>query len=104
MGVILITLVAFVRTAGADPAAFLVKPAEDALRERKLGLAVSLWRGVVAIRGDADPAVQKLALAWTLAGEFEAAVEELERHKNALHDAEAQAAVTKQIIDLELRP
>jgi tetratricopeptide (TPR) repeat protein len=107
MGVVLITLTLTTfahATPAADAAAFLVKPAEDALRERKLGLAVSLWRGVVAIRGDADPAMQKLALAWTLAGEFEAAIEELERHKAALHDPDAQSAVTKQIIDLEHRP
>jgi tetratricopeptide (TPR) repeat protein len=104
MGVILLTLSLSARAKGDDPAAFLVKPAEDALAARKLGLAVSLWRGVVAIRGNADPAMQKLALAWTLAGEFEAAVEDLERYRRALGDSPEAAAVAKQIAELEKRP
>ena len=87
----------------ADLADFLVKPAEDALRDRKLGLAVSLWRGVVAIRGDADPAIEKLALAWTLAGEPEAAIEELERRRRAVTDPEVSNAIGTEIIDLEHR-
>jgi tetratricopeptide (TPR) repeat protein len=113
MGVVLITLCVVWRRAErqawaapparADLADFLTRPAEDALRDRKLGLAVSLWRGVVAIRGDADPAVDKLALAWTLAGEPESAVEELERRRRAVKDPDAQAAIAQQIGDLQRR-
>jgi tetratricopeptide (TPR) repeat protein len=107
IGVCAITLApAPVRAAAnvtSDLADFIVKPAEDALRDRKLGLAISLWRGVVAIRGDADAAVEKLALAWTLAGEPEAAVEELERRRRATTDAEIQGAIGDEIIELEQR-
>src|SRR5262249_59738178 len=60
--------------------------------------------GVGVLRGDADPALEKLAYAGTLAGELDAAIEELERHKRALGDGAAQDAVTKQIVDLERRP
>lgn len=104
MGVILITGTASAR-ATPDPAAFLVGKARAAVKARKLGLAVSLWRGVIAIRGDADPAVQELARVWTLAGEFESAIEELDRHKRALVEQGADAsAVDRQIAELERRP
>jgi len=96
MGVFLITT----NARAADLAEFIVRPAEDALRDHKLGLAVSLWRGVVAIRGDGDPAVEKLALVWTLAGEPEAAVEELERRKRAVSDPQVVASLDQQIEEL----
>lgn len=112
MGAILVTCCAVAAHAAerrrADLAAFLVKPAEGALAARKFGLAVSLWRGIAAIRGDADPALLKLARAWTLAGEFDAAIEELERHRRALSrsggDTAEIAAINKQIAELERRP
>lgn len=110
MGAILVTGGAIQAAERREPdlAGFLIKPAEEALSGRKFGLAVSLWRGVAAIRGDADPAVLKLARAWTLAGEFDAAIEELERHRRALSqggaDAAQIAAVNKQISELEKRP
>jgi tetratricopeptide (TPR) repeat protein len=114
MGAILVTYGSGAQAAGRrdgrrpDLAAFLVSPAEHALAARKYGLAVSLWRGVAAIRGDADPALLKLARAWTLAGEFDAAIEELERHRQALSaqqaDPVAIAAINKQIVELESRP
>jgi tetratricopeptide (TPR) repeat protein len=88
----------------ADPAAFVIGPARDALASRKLGLAVSLWRGVVALRGEADPSMLELAKAWTLAGEFDAAIEDLERHRRALTDTAAIAQVNRQIAELERRP
>src|SRR5215470_7747821 len=96
MGVCLITT----NARAADLAEFIARPAEDALRDHKLGLAVSLWRGVVAIRGEGDPAVEKLALAWTLAGEPEAAVEELERRRRAVSDAQVIASLDQQIEEL----
>src|SRR5688500_6979294 len=52
--------------AGSDPAAFLVKPAVEAVQARDFGLAVSLYRGIVAIRGDGDEAVWELVEAWQL--------------------------------------
>lgn len=82
----------------------MIGSAQDALAARKLGLAVSLWRGVAALRGDADPALLELAKAWTLAGEFDAAIEELERHRKALADIASIARVNQQIVDLERRP
>lgn len=103
-GVAIITLCVLSGQAAArDAADFIVPAAESALRERRFGLAVSLWRGVVAIRGDADPAVEKLARAWTLAGEFDAAVEELERRKRAVTEPAEQERLTREIIDLEHR-
>jgi len=102
MSVFAITLT-IANAARADLADFLVKPAEDALRDHKLGIAVSLWRGVVAIRGEADVAVEKLALAWTLAGEPEAAIEELERRRRATGDADARTSIGKEVAELERR-
>lgn len=90
--------------AASDPAGFLIKPAEDALAARKYGLAVSLWRGVVAIRGDGDPAVWKLAEAWTLAGEFESAIEELERFSAATGDKAEELKADEEIEALRKRP
>ncbi len=87
-----------------DLAEFLVRPAENALATRDLAHAVSLWRGVVAIRGDADEAVFQLATAWTLAGDFGAAAEELERFAHATSDEAARARATAQIDDLRHRP
>jgi tetratricopeptide (TPR) repeat protein len=87
-----------------DPAAFLVKPAEQALDARKYGLAVSLYRGIVAIRGDGDESVWKLAEAWTLAGEFDAAIEELERYESAVTDKAKKERAREEIASLETRP
>ena len=87
-----------------DLAAFLVKPAEDALASRRFGVAVSLWRGIVAIRGDGSEAMWKLADAWTLAGEFEAAAEELTRFAHATADEARRAEALSQIAELEKRP
>jgi len=87
-----------------DLAGFLVPPAQRALAERKFGLAVSLWRGIAAIRGDGDPSLLELAKVWTLAGEFDAAIEELDRHRRALTDPTAMATVSRQITELEVRP
>jgi tetratricopeptide (TPR) repeat protein len=109
-GVILLTLcpaafgAAIAESRAPDLAAFLVKPARDALAARRFGLAISIYRGIIAIRGDADPAALELARAWTLAGEFDAAIEELTRHRRALADDAAIAAVERQIADLERRP
>jgi hypothetical protein len=87
-----------------DLAGFLVQPAERALAERKFGLAVSLWRGIAAIRGDGDPSLVELARVWTLAGEFDEAIEELDRHRRALTDPTAIATVSRKITELEVRP
>lgn len=92
------------KASGGDPAAFLIKPAEQALADRKFGLAVSLWRGVVAIRGDGDPAAWKLAEAWTLAGEFKEAIEELERFAAATTDKQLQMKAEEEIESLRKRP
>ncbi len=102
-GGVFLTVVAG-RARGDDLASFLVKPAEDALASRRFGLAVSLWRGVAAIRGDASDATWKLADAWTLAGEFEAAAEELGRFAQATSDEARRAEALQKIADLEKRP
>jgi tetratricopeptide (TPR) repeat protein len=87
-----------------DLASFLVKPAQDAVTARRFGLAVSLWRGVAAIRGDGSDAMWKLADAWTLAGEFEAAAEELTRFAHATTDETRRAEALQKIAELEKRP
>jgi tetratricopeptide (TPR) repeat protein len=87
-----------------DLAAFLVKPAEAALAERKFALAISLFRGIVAIRGDGDAVVWKLAEAWTLAGEFESASEELERYLGAVTDRDEEIRARQHISELAERP
>jgi tetratricopeptide (TPR) repeat protein len=87
-----------------DLADFLVKPAEAAITARDFGLAISLWRGVVAIRGEGDDSVLKLADAWTLAGEFESAADELQHYAAATQDLDKKTAALRQIEDLEARP
>jgi tetratricopeptide (TPR) repeat protein len=104
MGVTMVGVITPVSALAADLADFLVKPAESALAEHKLGLAVSIWRGVVAIRGEADEAVWKLADAWTLAGEFDAAAEELERYAGAVDDPGKRAAAERRMAELTHRP
>jgi tetratricopeptide (TPR) repeat protein len=66
-----------------DYAGFIVKAAEAAVKERKYPLAISLWQGVVAMRGDEDDAMWRLAEAWTLAGDFDSAGAVLERYAAA---------------------
>jgi tetratricopeptide (TPR) repeat protein len=85
---------------GSDQAAFLVKPAEEALKARKFGLAISLYRGIVAIRGDGDDAVWKLAEAWQLAGEFDEAAEELQRYVAAQTDEDKVSKARNEINSL----
>ncbi|HKA89065.1 MAG TPA: tetratricopeptide repeat protein [Haliangiales bacterium] len=92
------------RARAEDLASFLVKPAEDAVASRRFGLAVSLWRGVAAIRGEGSDAMWKLADAWTLAGEFEAAAEELGRFAQATPDEARRAEALAKIAELEKRP
>lgn len=87
-----------------DRAAFLVKPAESALADRKFALAISLFRGIVAIRGDGDEVVWKLAEAWTLVGEFESAIEELERYIAAVLDPDKEVRARQHISELAERP
>jgi tetratricopeptide (TPR) repeat protein len=95
-------------TAGAaradDLASFLQRPAEEAMAIRRYGLAVSLWRGVVAIRGEGSDAMGKLAEAWTLAGEFESAAEELSRFARATVDDKRRAEALEEVAELEKRP
>src|SRR5262245_44900994 len=87
-----------------DLASFLIRPAEDAMASRRFGLAVSLWRGVVAIRGDGSEAVWKLAQAWTLAGEFESAAEDLGRFARATTDDKRRGEALEQVAELDKRP
>jgi tetratricopeptide (TPR) repeat protein len=82
---------------------FLVKPAQKALDERKYPLAVSLWRGVVAMRGDADEANWKLAEAWTLAGQFKAASRALAYYAAAVKDPLKQQRAQEEIASLDKR-
>ena len=110
MEVCLLTLAMAGTAAAADPATFLVKPARAAVSARKLGLAVSLWRGVVAMRGDDDPSVLELAKVWTVAGEFDSAIEELERYRKALAEkgafelTEAVMTVVGRVVALRRYP
>ncbi len=69
-----------------DLATFLVKPAEQAMKDRKYERAVALYRGIVAIRGDADESMWQLAEAWRVAGEANTGADELERYEAAITD------------------
>lgn len=86
-----------------DLAAFLEAPARQALEKRNYKLAVSLYRGIVAIRGEADPAMIKLAEAWTLGGQFDAAADEWERYRDAVADPNEKLRATQQIQTLRER-
>jgi tetratricopeptide (TPR) repeat protein len=89
---------------GDDLAAFLVPPAEAALRQRQLGLAVPLWRGVVAIRGEGDDAAVKLADAWALAGEYDEAAEQLTRYAQTTSDERKGSEARERAVELGERP
>jgi tetratricopeptide (TPR) repeat protein len=82
---------------------FLVRPAQKALDERKYPLAVSLWRGVVAMRGDADESAWKLAEAWTLAGQFKAASRALGYYAAAVKDPLKQQKAQEEMASLDKR-
>ncbi len=82
---------------------FLVKPALKALEERKYALAVSLWRGVVAMRGDGDEAAWKLAEAWTLAGQFKAASRVLGYYAGAVKDPVRKQKAQEEMASLDKR-
>jgi tetratricopeptide (TPR) repeat protein len=86
-----------------DLSSFLVRPAQKALDERKYPLAVSLWRGVVAMRGDADDSAWKLAEAWTLAGQFKAASRSLAYYATAVKDPVKQQKAQEEIASLDKR-
>jgi tetratricopeptide (TPR) repeat protein len=86
--------------ATADPvklSEFLVKPAEQAVKDRNFSRAIALYRGIVAIRGDGDEMVWKLAEAWQLAGRFTQAADELTRYENAVTDPEKKESAADQI-------
>jgi tetratricopeptide (TPR) repeat protein len=87
-------------TADAD---FIVKSAEAAMKARRYEVAVSLWRGVVALRGDADPAAWKLAEAFTLGGDFASAQDALEIYSAATTDAKEKARAAAEIDALAKR-
>lgn len=86
-----------------DLAAFLVKPAEEAMKKRDYALAVSLYSGIVAIRGTGDEAMWKLAEAWEIAGEFESAAEELQRYADTVTDATLKQKAQDKIAELGRR-
>ncbi len=90
-------------SAADDLSNFLVRPAQKALDERKYPLAVSLWRGVVAMRGDADDSAWKLAEAWTLAGQFKAASRALAYYAAAVKDPVKQQKAQEEIASLDKR-
>jgi tetratricopeptide (TPR) repeat protein len=103
MGVCLITI-ALPARADENLAAFLVGPAETAMAKRQFGLAVSLWRGVVAIRGEGDDAAVKLADAWALAGEYDEAAEQLTRYAQATTDDAKGQEARQRAIEFGERP
>jgi len=104
MSVCLITSVASRARADEDLAAFLVAPAEAAVAKRQFGLAISLWRGVVAIRGEGDDASVALADAWALAGEYDEAADQLTRYAQAVKDDSKGQEARQRAIDFGERP
>jgi tetratricopeptide (TPR) repeat protein len=82
---------------------FIVKAAEQAMKDRRYPLAISLWRGVVAIRGEDDDAMWKLSEAWTLAGDFDNAAEVLEVYAAATKDEVKRGKAREEIAALGRR-
>jgi len=80
--------------AAGDPAVQIEKDAEAAITARKYAKAVTLLRGLVALRQN-DPkatTVFRLAEVYVLAGQYEEAIAELERFVKTSND---EARVTK---------
>jgi tetratricopeptide (TPR) repeat protein len=76
----------------ADLSASLETAARKALSAREIGVAIPLYRGVVAARGPGAAAAAELARAWTIAGDYEAAIDVLDELIAAGGDADRIAA------------
>jgi tetratricopeptide (TPR) repeat protein len=81
-----------------------VPGAEKAVKDRNYELAVSLWMGVVEIRGYGDDSVWKLVEAYELAGEFDDATVWLERYVAVATDATKKQKAVDEITALKTRP
>ncbi|MBI4508365.1 MAG: tetratricopeptide repeat protein [Deltaproteobacteria bacterium] len=86
-----------------DLASFLISPAEQAMAKRNYPLAISIYRGIVAVRGDGDESAWNLSQAWTLAGQFDAAAEEIERYRDAVSNPEKRTRAEAEIDALRSR-
>ncbi len=64
-------------TPRATISAYLLEPAKKALEERNFARAIALYRGLVTARGPGDPLALELAKAWTLASQYDEAIEVL---------------------------
>lgn len=84
-------------------AQFLVKPAQEALARHDYGRAISLHRGLIAIRGEDSELVWPLAESWEAKGAFDAAIDELERYKTAVRDPEQRKRAEEKIASLQVR-
>jgi tetratricopeptide (TPR) repeat protein len=73
------------------------------MEDRKYALAISLWRGVVAMRGDDDDAAWKLAEAFTLAGQFKSASRALAYYAAAVRDPVKKQKAQEEIASLDRR-
>jgi tetratricopeptide (TPR) repeat protein len=91
--------------AGAD-ATFIetaAKAADAAQDPDHQGRAISLWRGVVAIKGDGDPAAKGLHRALVVAGFFKRAKEVVERYAAATADAKEKQWAQEEALSLDSR-
>lgn len=88
------------RPSPAELSAFLEEPAREAVRRRDYALAVSLYRGILEIRGEGDEAAWHLAEVFQFAREPDAAVEVLERYAAVVRDAAARRRALDRITTL----
>lgn len=82
---------------------FLIKPAEEAYKKNDFARAISLYRGILAIHGDGSDHAWKLAESWEAEGEFDSAIEELERYAAAVGEPAKRQKALDKIADLETR-
>ncbi|RMH36836.1 MAG: hypothetical protein D6689_21750, partial [Deltaproteobacteria bacterium] len=84
----------------AELSEFLVKPAERAMEQKRYARAVSLYSGLRAARGDADPSALQLAKAWNLANQYEEAARVYEAFARATTDLEKRDYALEQVARL----
>ncbi len=75
---------------------FLIEPARAAIKKRQWPRAIALYQGIVVARGPGSPEALELARAWTLAGQYDAAVPVLDRFIEHTDDDKALASARKE--------
>jgi len=84
-------------------AAFLRKPAEEAMKAREWGRAIPIYRGLVAALGEGDDAAFELATAWMAAGQQDEALDVLKEFIAETTDAKKRKEAETQLKRLQRR-